>query len=83
MMIGLATWTWTNVNYRSSDHLVYVLSIVGSLNYNMTEFFSHAKGYTNENDLRGDIGLFVRLALDAYCDVRRSFCLFFIYYFVF
>jgi hypothetical protein len=69
MIISLATWTSTNVNYKSSDHLDYVLAIVGSINYNMTEYFSHAKSYTNENDLRDDIGLFVRLAIQAYYEV--------------
>ncbi len=73
MVIGIATWTSINVNYKSSDHLDYVLSIVGSINYSMTEYFSHAKSYTNENDLRSDVGLFVRLAIDAYYEVCRKF----------
>ncbi len=72
MIISLATWTSTNVNYKSSDHLDYVLAIVGSMNCNMTEYFSHAKSYSNENDLRGDIGIFVRLAINAYYQVYRK-----------
>lgn len=69
MVIGLATWTSASVNYTSPEHLDYVLSIVGSLNSSLTEFFSHAKSYTNGNELRADIGLFVRLAIDAYYEV--------------
>jgi len=76
MMISLATWSSTNVNYKSSDHLDYVLAIVGSINFNMTEYFSHAKSYTNENDLRSDIGLFVRLAINAYYEVCEIFFFF-------
>jgi hypothetical protein len=72
MIIGLATWTSTNVNYKSSEHLDYVLAIVGSINYEMTEYFSHAKSYTNEAELRIDIGLFVRLAIIAYYEVRKN-----------
>jgi len=70
MIIGLATWTSSLVNYKSSEHLDYVLGIVGSINFDMTQYFSHAKSYTNENDLRSDIGLFVQLAINAYYDVR-------------
>ncbi|CAF4506390.1 unnamed protein product [Rotaria socialis] len=66
MIIGLATWTSEHVNYKSSEHFDYVLSIVGSLNNTMTEYFSHAKAYTNENDLRSDVASFVQLAVDAY-----------------
>ncbi|CAF2731331.1 unnamed protein product [Rotaria sp. Silwood2] len=73
MMIGLATWTSTHVNYKSSEHLDYVLAIVGSLNHKMTEYFSHAKSYKNENDLRYDIGLFVRLAIDAYYEENKIY----------
>jgi hypothetical protein len=69
MIMSLATWTSTNVNYKSSEHLDYVLAIVATINSNMTEYFSHAKSYTNENDLRADIGHFVRLAIDAYYEV--------------
>ncbi|CAF4486977.1 unnamed protein product [Rotaria sp. Silwood1] len=73
MIIGLATWTSTHVNYKLSEHLNYVLAIVGSLNYTMTEYFSHAKSYTNENDLRSDIGIFVRLAIDAYYEENKIY----------
>ena len=73
MIIGLATWTSTHVNYKSPEHLDYVLGIVGSINYHMTEYFSHAKSYTNENDLRSDIGLFVRLAVNAYYEVKKKY----------
>ncbi|CAF0725401.1 unnamed protein product [Rotaria sordida] len=73
MMIGLATWTSAQVNYKSSEHLDYVLAIVGSINYNMTEYFSYAKSYTNENDLRSDIGLFVRLAINAYYEENKIY----------
>ncbi|CAF3933312.1 unnamed protein product [Rotaria magnacalcarata] len=66
MIIGLATWTSEHVNYKLSEHFDYVLSIVGSLNNTMTEYFSHAKSYTNENDLRSDVAVFVQLAVDAY-----------------
>jgi hypothetical protein len=38
----------------------------------MTEYFSNAKSYTNENDLRADIGIFVRLAINAYYQVYRK-----------
>jgi hypothetical protein len=69
MILGLATWTRDNVNYKSADHLDYVLSIVASMNYQMTEYFSHVKSYTNENELQCDIGLFIRLAIDAYYKV--------------
>lgn len=73
MLISIATWTSMNVNYKTSEHLDYVLTIVGSINSSMTEYFSHAKSYTNENDLRDDIGTFVRLAIDAYYQVYIKF----------
>ena len=73
MMIGLATWTSTYVNYQLTHHSYYVLAIVGSINCNMTEYFSHAKSYTNENDLRSDVGPFVQLAINAYYEVYKTF----------
>lgn len=69
MVIGLATWTSASVNYTSPEHLDYVLSVVGTLNANMTEYFSHAKSYAHEDDLRSDVGNFVRLTIHAYFDV--------------
>lgn len=69
MIISLSTWTANNMTYKTTDHLEYVLAIIGSINSNMTEYFSHAKSYQNENDLRADIGNFVRLAIDAYYQV--------------
>jgi len=82
MVVSLATWTSSNVNYRSSEHLDYVLALIGSLNSNLTEYFSHAKSYTNENDLRNDIGPFVRLAIDAYYQVIYELCRFVLLVFV-
>ncbi|CAF1090747.1 unnamed protein product [Adineta ricciae] len=73
MVIGIATWTSLNVNYKSSEHLDYVLSIVGSINYNMTEYFSHAKSYNSENELRNDIGLVVQLAINAYYEENKTY----------
>ncbi|CAF1367290.1 unnamed protein product [Adineta steineri] len=73
MIIGIGTWTSLSVNYKSPDHLDYVLSIVGSINYNMTEYFSHAKSYKNEHDLRSDIGIFVRLAINAYYEENKIY----------
>ena len=69
MVIGLATWTSASVNYTSSEHLDYVLAVVGTLNCKMTEYFSHAESYAREDDLRSDVGTFVRLAINAYYDV--------------
>ena len=72
MIMSIATWTSANVNYKSAEHLDYVLSIVGSINTPMTEYFSHARSYTNEHDLRADIAYFVRLAIDAYYQVTND-----------
>ena len=69
MVIGLSTWTSASVNYTSPEHLDYVLAVVGTLNSNMTEYFSHAKSYAREDGLRSDVGTFVRLAIKAYYDV--------------
>ena len=71
--MSLATWTSANVNYKSAEHLDYVLAVVASTNAPMTEYFSHAKSYPNENDLRADVGHFVRLAIDAYYHVSEDF----------
>lgn len=73
MIIGIGTWSREKVNYQSSTHLHYVLSLVGSINYEMTKYFSHAKSYRNEDELRRDVGNFVRLALDAYFQENKIY----------
>lgn len=72
MIMSIATWTSANVNYKSAEHLDYVLAVVASINSPMSEYFSHARSYTNENHLRTDIAHFVRLAIDAYYRVSTD-----------
>ena len=72
MFIGLSTWSRHDLSYESLTHLDYVLSIVGSINYQMTEYFSLAKSYRNRDELQSDIASFVRLAVQAYYQVSFS-----------